>query len=601
MANKKSVKKNKKKINLRKKNFSLMKNPILWMAVSGIFGLLLLVSVYTEGFGIMQKNSVNTLIDDLQKLQEKTTDSQLKNVLSSVKGNLEPYKEIEKIEKENFDVFEKVKVDFYVMSQCPYGTQVEDAIYPVLEKMGDYIDFNLEFIVTEVSQGNFQSLHGQNEVLGNIVQLCAAEINPDKYMDMVICQNKNMGNIPDNWEKCAKDNGLDVDSIKACYEGDEGKKLLSESALRAQAVNARGSPTIYLNNESYTGGRSEKDFMRAICNAFSDKRPEVCSDIPEPVKVDLKIIVDKECTSCSYSQLLTALKNIFPGLEKTIIDVNTDEGKALVEDYSIKYAPGFVLSSNIEKVDNYAKNPQLQAAFEKVGEDYKIKDSASGSSWIIDKEQREAFLKEIGIEKGDNKPQIDFFVMSYCPYGNQAEELIEPVYQEFKDDAIFKPRYVIYSNYAGGGPKYCLDEDSNYCSMHGIQELNQNIRELCVEEKYGMDEWFKFAMEMNDKCNYNNADTCYEDVATELGYDIEYIKTCELERGLEFVRRDFEIGNKLGVSGSPTVFIEGVQYSGPRSSNGYMTALCSEFEDAPEACNMVEFEESSGTVPEGQC
>ena len=35
---------------------------------------------------------------------------------------------------------EKVKLDFYVMSQCPFGTQVEDGIAPVLKKLGKNMD-----------------------------------------------------------------------------------------------------------------------------------------------------------------------------------------------------------------------------------------------------------------------------------------------------------------------------------------------------------------------------------------------------------------------------------------------------------------------------
>ena len=35
---------------------------------------------------------------------------------------------------------DRAKLEFYVMSQCPYGTQVEDAIAPVLETLGDSVE-----------------------------------------------------------------------------------------------------------------------------------------------------------------------------------------------------------------------------------------------------------------------------------------------------------------------------------------------------------------------------------------------------------------------------------------------------------------------------
>ncbi|MBU0461201.1 MAG: GILT family protein, partial [Nanoarchaeota archaeon] len=89
----------------------------------------------------------------------------------------------------------KVKVEFYVMSQCPYGTEVEDAIAPDMASMGDAIDLHIDYIAQEVAPGQFMSLHGEPEVLGNIVQLCAKQYNPDKYVDFIVCQNENAAAI----------------------------------------------------------------------------------------------------------------------------------------------------------------------------------------------------------------------------------------------------------------------------------------------------------------------------------------------------------------------------------------------------------------------
>ncbi|MBW2970578.1 GILT family protein, partial [Candidatus Woesearchaeota archaeon] len=162
---------------------------------------------------------------------------------------------------------DKAKLEFYVMSQCPYGTQVENAIQPVLAEMGDAVDFQLDFIL--YARENYAgreaqycieelcSMHGTNEVKGDIVQLCALEYNPESYMDMVVCMNQNSAQIPNNWEQCAEQLDMDVAKIKSCYEGDEGLDLLRASAARADARGATGSPTIYLNDGAYTGNRDE--------------------------------------------------------------------------------------------------------------------------------------------------------------------------------------------------------------------------------------------------------------------------------------------------------------------------------------------------------
>jgi len=93
------------------------------------------------------------------------------------------------------------KVQLFVMSQCPYGVQAENAIKPVLDALKDKISFELRFIANSDGKGGFTSLHGQAEVDENIRQVCAAKYAPDTYMDYVICRNKNYRST--EWESCA--------------------------------------------------------------------------------------------------------------------------------------------------------------------------------------------------------------------------------------------------------------------------------------------------------------------------------------------------------------------------------------------------------------
>ena len=38
------------------------------------------------------------------------------------------------------------KLEFFIMSKCPYGVQVEKAVAPVLAKLGDNVDFHVAYI-----------------------------------------------------------------------------------------------------------------------------------------------------------------------------------------------------------------------------------------------------------------------------------------------------------------------------------------------------------------------------------------------------------------------------------------------------------------------
>lgn len=180
--------------------------------------------------------------------------------------------------------------------------------------------------------------------------------------------------------------------------------------------------------------------------------------------------------------------------------------------------------------------------------------------------------------------QVQLFVMSFCPYGNQAEELMMPVAKLLGNKADIKLHYVIYSNYGDKGPNYCFDKEAKYCSIHGIQELNQGVRELCVQ-KYQKDKLWDFVKAINDNCNYQDVDSCWEGVARQVGVDIAKVKTCYKNEALDILAQEVELNEKYGVKGSPQLFINETEYQGSRSSEAYKQGICSAFNSAPDECS----------------
>lgn len=518
----------------------------------------------------------------------------------------------------------KVKVEFYVMSQCPYGVQVETAIAPVLEQMSDGIDFQLNYIAKETAPGVFQSLHGDKEVKGNIVQLCAKSYYPDKYVNFITCQNKDVQNVGTNWLTCAQENGMDSDKLKKCLESDEGVGLMRTSLQRTMVRGATGSPTIYINDISYQGQRDSLSFQRAICKY--SKHP-ACAEIPkcaadedcteqtgkegycinpgkqdseceykDPVVVNYVILNDKACTSCDTTRIVEVSQQLFLGGKPRLVDINTDEGKALVKQYNVEVLPVYIFDASVTQTKSWTTIPDLKGVFDQLTDGkYKLKDEVTGAAYFVSEDARKAYYAAIGVTKGDNKPQIDFFVMSYCPFGNQAEEGIEPAYQLLKDKALFKPHYVIYENYQGGGADFCIDS-GKLCSMHGIQEVNQDVRELCVNKYMGIGKWFEFALAMNKKCTSQNADSCWEAVAKELKLDTAKIKDCQSKEAVALLTAEKALGDKLKVSGSPTVFVDGNSYSGGRTPEAYKIGICAAFETVPTECS-TKLAGDSATAP----
>lgn len=193
-----------------------------------------------------------------------------------------------------------------------------------------------------------------------------------------------------------------------------------------------------------------------------------------------------------------------------------------------------------------------------------------------------------------DRPEVVLFVMSFCPYGNQAEEIMKPVVEVLKEAVEIEPHYIIYENYATGFPDYCLEEENKYCSMHGISELNQDIREMCVYQNQPEKFW-NFLDEVNKSCNVQTVEKCWQDAAQKTGVDVSLIKKCQGENATKFAQQEKELNEKYEVKGSPDLVINGVHYQGERSPEAYKEAICGAFNQPPDACEQT----LESTAPSG--
>lgn len=78
--------------------------------------------------------------------------------------------------------------------------------------------------------------------------------------------------------------------------------------------------------------------------------------------------------------------------------------------------------------------------------------------------------------------------------------------------------------------------------------------------------------------------TCWEQAAEDLDLDLDLIKTTFEQNYNEVMVADAQKTAERGVSGSPTLFINGETYSGSRTHEAYMNAICSYFTEKPTEC-----------------
>jgi len=185
-----------------------------------------------------------------------------------------------------------------------------------------------------------------------------------------------------------------------------------------------------------------------------------------------------------------------------------------------------------------------------------------------------------------DKPEVQLFVMSYCPYGNQAEAGIIPALKLLGNTVDFKLRYIVGK------------QGSDYTSLHGAEELVQDVRELCIQ-KYMPDKFLDYISAVNTACTLDNISTCWKTEAEKLKLDTAKIETCASAEKTALLDAEIAASENYNVSGSPTLIINDGQYSGGRSANEFKAGICSAFNTPPADCDKNL--SSTGTAASGGC
>lgn len=246
----------------------------------------------------------------------------------------------------------RVDVNVYVMSQCPYGVKVENTLTALARKMGPGMHLELDYIGRDQG-GELTSMHGDDEVAGDKLQLCVSQHAPyNVWLSFLDCQNRNWRSIPQGWEACATETGVDVETLRTCYESSEAVQLLRDSFARSAAKGARGSPTIFIGGEKHSGSRSERVFAQAVCRHFTPgSEPSYCREVPAGTAVPVKVLTDRRCTreGCDAAEEIQRIKGYVPAAKIETVDYNSVQGQMLFALGGIKVLPAVFIGSEVDQ------------------------------------------------------------------------------------------------------------------------------------------------------------------------------------------------------------------------------------------------------------
>lgn len=177
---------------------------------------------------------------------------------------------------------DKPTVELFVMSYCPYGTQIEKGILPVIDALGAKISYSLKFV-------NY-AMHEKKEIDENLKQYCIQKNEPAKLSPYLKCFLKDSAKS----DACSISTGINAAKLAGCIaetdaqfkitEQYNDKDSWSNGAFPPFNVNkednekygVKGSPTLVINGvETSAAGRDAASLLKTICFGFN-KEPKEC-------------------------------------------------------------------------------------------------------------------------------------------------------------------------------------------------------------------------------------------------------------------------------------------------------------------------------------
>lgn len=167
---------------------------------------------------------------------------------------------------------DKPVVEVFVMTYCPYGTQIEKGLLPVIKTLGDQADIQIKFVS--------YTMHGAKEFEENLTQYCINKEQSDKFWPYLECFLKEADS-----SACLASNNIDTAKVTACTAAaTEQYQLVSTSTNFPIYKDAnvkygvQGSPTLVINGAEVNSGRDSASLLKTICSAFNTP-PAECSTI----------------------------------------------------------------------------------------------------------------------------------------------------------------------------------------------------------------------------------------------------------------------------------------------------------------------------------
>ncbi len=499
----------------------------------------------------------------------------------------------------------------FILSRCPYAAESMRALLALKREMGSALGLSVGYVGLVDGEGNIDPSVGAPEIAASRLNICVGVTADDvEWLDYLECiyEGERWRTLPDGFEECATRAGVDRDQVLDCIESGDGDAILAQAYGAATGSRISSSPTLIIDGHLYGAGKSVAELKQYICYVAGSEetRPAACADTAPPPQIATTLIYDERCDipqMCDVDAEMTVLQSLVPGLTLTRLAFGTEAGRRLYDtlqktDLDVRELPVVIIDKAIDG-QVWVKDlfGESLLAF---GEGYVL---ALGRGWDPMAEICDNGVDDNGdgaMDCGDpaceetllcreEKPgQLDMFIMSGCPFATEMIPDVDRLLGHFKRDreaVDFRLQFIGEI------------EGDELTSMHGPDEVAEDLRMICAQALYG--KGYKFMAYV--LCRAENVSSPAWEACVPKGMSAKKLGKCAAgPEGKRLLRSSFELSDQIGVTGSPTLILNNKSVLDGRTLSEMVTGFC-EKNDSPRCKAPVEEVEETETSEDLQC
>lgn len=233
----------------------------------------------------------------------------------------------------------------------------------------------------------------------------------------------------------------------------------------------------------------------------------------EAQKVQLTVLLPKDCPVCDTESMVSLLKKQFTGLKISYLYYPNKNALNLIKKLDISGLPVYILSKEVEKAEGFNN---LKANLEAKENFYIIKPEFGGVAYFFKR-------KEI-------KGKLDIFISLY----NKSTFELLKVIKEFNPIIHF----------------LVVKQGDKFSALNGTPEIEENLRAVCVQ-KYYPDIFLRYLSCRSKDISSSWWDDCLE------GSDIDKIKVCARgDEGSFLLGENSRLNSEIKVVFGPTYLLD---------------------------------------------